>query len=135
MRLHSDAYLSLQFYPELSHARLIRTAQQFGSVHKVAGSLRACATALKDREVSTMGLLLDWRLAPLTTDPVLLKNVVQRIDVFAAAFARRALLVATPVGLLQSERLARTISHAKPVLFSDEAAAVAYVEGKTPPSE
>lgn len=89
--------------------------------------MRECAKALSDIDVSRLGLLLDWRLAPLTTDPVMLKHVVQQNDVFAKDFARRALLMATPVGLMQSERIARTIDHAKPVLFNDEATAIAYV--------
>jgi hypothetical protein len=127
--LYRDAYLSLRHHREQAHVRATRTALQFGSVHRVASSLRACAKALGDLPVSRLGLLLDWRLAPLTTDPVLLKHVVQQTDIFAAAFARRALLIATPVGLLQSERLGRTIDHARPVLFTDEAEAVAYASG------
>jgi hypothetical protein len=130
MLLHNDAYLALHYYRELAHVRVVRTDEQFGSIHRVASSLRACAKALAAIDVSRLGLLLDWRRAPLTTDPTLLKHVVQQTDVFAVAFARRALLVATPVGLMQSKRLARSIDHAKPVLFSDEAAAIAYVEGK-----
>jgi len=125
--LHQDAYLSLGRHPDLTYVLLVRSGEQFGSVHRVASSLRLCAKALGEIPVSRMGLLLDWRLAPLTTDPVLLKHVVQQTDVFARDFARRALIVATPVGLMQSKRLARAIDHAKPVLFNDEAAAIAYV--------
>jgi hypothetical protein len=130
MLLHSDSYLALHHHPQLSHVRLIRSDQQFGSVSRVASSLRACAKALAGIDVSRLGLLMDWRLAPISTDPVLLKHVVTQSDRFAATFARRALLLATPIGLMQSERLARTIDHAKPVLFHDEAAALAYVKGE-----
>jgi hypothetical protein len=125
--LHQDPSLSMQRHPDASYVLVVRSAKQFGSVHRVATSLRACAKAIGDLDTSRMGLLLDWRLAPLTTDPVLLKHVVQHTDTFAKAFARRALLVATPVGLMQSERIGRTIDHAKPVLFTDEADAIAYV--------
>jgi hypothetical protein len=125
--LHDDPYLSLRRHTDLKYVLLVRSDRQFGSVHRVATSLRECAKALGDIKVARLGLLLDWRLAPLTTDPVLLKHVVQQTDVFAKGFARRALLIATPVGVMQSERVARTIDHAKPVLFTDEAAAIAYV--------
>ena len=87
--------------------------------------MRECTKALRDIDVSQLGLLLDWRQAPLTTDPVLLKHVVQQTDTFAAAFARRALLVATPIGVIQSERLGRTIHQARSIVFTDEAEAVA----------
>jgi hypothetical protein len=125
--LHQDPYLSLRHHPQLKYVLLVRSDLQFKSVHRVASSLRECAKVLGDMEVSQMGLLLDWRLAPLTTDPVLLKHVVQHTDAFARDFARRALLIATPVGLMQSKRIARAIDHAKPTLFSDEADAIAYV--------
>jgi hypothetical protein len=130
--LYRDAYLSLRHHRDAAHVRVTRSELQFGSVNRVASSLRECSKALRDLDVSRLGLLLDWRLAPLTTNPVLLKHVVQQTDTFAAAFARRALLVATPIGLLQSERLGRTIHHAKPVLFTDEAEAVAYARGEHP---
>ena len=125
--LYEDEYLSLRHHPELRYVLLLRSEQQFGSVHRVASSMRACAKALRDIKVARLGLLLDWRLAPLSTDAVMLKHVVQQIDTFAKDFARRALLMATPVGVMQSERIARTIDHAKPTLFDDEAAALAFV--------
>jgi hypothetical protein len=94
--------------------------------------MRACAQTLGGIDVTRLGILMDWRLAPLSTDPVLLKHVVQQIDLFAASFARRALLLATAVGVMQSKRLARTINHANPVLFDDEAEAIAYAKGDRP---
>jgi hypothetical protein len=41
-------------------------------------------------------------------------------------FARRALLVVTPVGQMQLGRMIRTHSGTKPVLFDEEAAAIEY---------
>ena len=125
--LHSDEYLQLHHYPDLGYVRLVRTGEPFGSISRVGASLRECANALSHLNVTRLGLLLDWRLAPLSTDPILLKHVVQQSDVFAAMFPRRALLMATPIGIMQSERLARSIHHANPVLFNDEAAAIAHV--------
>ena len=131
--LYSDAYLSLQHHPEASHVRLIRSGKPFASVSRVSASMRACAKALDEIDVSELGILLDWRLSPLTTDPVLLKHVVHQSDAFAAAFLRRALLLATPVGVMQSQRIARTIDHAKPVLFDEESEAIAYAKGGRSP--
>jgi len=125
--LHEDVYLSMRRHLDLKYVLLVRSAKQFGSVHRVASSMRACAQSLGDLDISRLGLLLDWRLAPLITDPVMLKHVVSHTDFFAKDFARRALLMATPIGIMQSERIARTIDHAKPALFNDEAAAIAYV--------
>lgn len=134
MLLYSDLYLSLHHLPQQRHVRLVRTAKQFSSVSRVANSLRDAAKTLAGIDVARLGLLMDWRLAPLSTDPVLLKHVVQHIDQFAANFARRALLLSTPVGIMQSERIARTIHHATPVLFDDEAEAITYAKGDGPRS-
>ncbi|MET0594899.1 MAG: hypothetical protein ABW133_19525 [Polyangiaceae bacterium] len=129
MLLYSDPYISLHHYPQQTHVRLVRSEKQFESVSRVASSLRDGSKKLEGIDVARLGLLMDWRLAPLSTDPVMLKHVVQHIDRFAARFARRALLLATQVGVMQSERIARTINHAKPVLFDDEAEALAYAKG------
>ena len=129
MLLYSDPYVSLHHHPQQMHVRLVRSEKQFASVSRVANSMRDCSKKLAGIDVSRIGLLMDWRLAPLSTDPVMLKHVVQHIDQFAAGFARRALLLATQVGVMLSERIARTFNHAKPVLFDDEAEATAYARG------
>ena len=98
MLLYSDPYISLHHHPLLAHVRLVRSELQYGSVSRVASSMRDCAKTLAGIDASRLGILLDWRVAPLSTDPVLLKHVVQQIDRFAATFARRALLLSTRWG-------------------------------------
>jgi hypothetical protein len=107
--------------------RIARTSAKFSSIEQAATCLKACDVAFSELNISKLSLLLDWRLAPLSTDPHLHRFLVRSTDVFAARFARS---VATPLGKLQSVRVGRAHSTAAPVVFDDEARALEYLVGR-----
>jgi hypothetical protein len=109
------------------YVRLVRTTLAFTHPDEAAVALKQCQLALQGVAVAEFGILLDWRLGPLSTDPQLHQAIVEHTDNFAMHFARRALLIVTPVGQLQLGRVIRTHSDTNPVLFNDEQAAVEYL--------
>jgi hypothetical protein len=64
---------------------------------------------------------------PLSTDPRLHREVVTHTDEVARRFRRRSVLVTTPVGKMQMNRIIRNESTTSPVAFNEEAAAIEYV--------
>lgn len=109
--------------------RIVRSGKQFDSA-VVAKFEVAKWTACLDRlEPSELGFLLDWRLAPLATDPDVLREVVSGTNAVGIRFARHALLMASPLGTLQAKRLQR-IHESEPELFTDEAQAYSYVTAR-----
>ena len=117
----------LELHLASSYVRLVRTELAFQRPEEAVAALNKCQIALQGIALERMGILLDWRLGPLSTDPQLHQAIVEHTDRFAMHFARRALLVVTPVGQLQLGRVIRAHSDTKPVLFDDEQAAIDYV--------
>lgn len=109
------------------YVRLVRTVLAFERPEEAAAALAQCELALQGVPIERMGILLDWRRGPLSTDSHLHQAIVEHTDRFAMHFARRALLIDTPVGQMQLGRVIRTHSDTKPVLFNDEQAAIEYV--------
>ncbi|HEX5660211.1 MAG TPA: hypothetical protein VFX59_23615 [Polyangiales bacterium] len=116
------------------YATIVRTERTFASYDEAERALAECDRALLPLD-RALGILLDWRRAPMSTDPRLHTILVERSDVFLLRFARRALLTQTSVGSMQSVRLLRGQPDSSPVVFADEEAAVAYVCGRRPDLE
>jgi hypothetical protein len=76
-----------------------------------------------------VGLLLDWRSAPLTTDGRILREVVRGTDEIGRCFTRQAVLLKSVLGDLQARRL-RRLHEAGPELFTDEQKAYEYVTAR-----
>ena len=125
--LHQGAHFTLQHHAASGYVRLIRSALPFDSPDDAVRALHECAAALAGFDVDRMGILLDWRLGPFSTDPRLHREVVAHTDAFACRFRRRAVLVTTPVGQMQMGRIIRNESTTSPVAFNDENAAIEYV--------
>lgn len=119
-------------YATLEHAmasrlvRVIRSARQFEDAVTAKAEVSRWTTNLDRLEVSELGLLLDWRLVPLTTDPDVLREVVSGTDAIGRRFARHAVVIVTPLGALQAKRLQR-VHDSHPEIFTDEALAYAYL--------
>ena len=128
--LAKGTHLNVQYFRASGYVRIARTSAKFSSIEQAATCLKACDVAFSELNISKLSLLLDWRLAPLSTDPHLHRFLVRSTDVFAARFARSAVLVATPLGKLQSVRVGRAHSTAAPVVFHDEARALEYLVGR-----
>ena len=125
--LHRGCHFVVQLFRASRYVRLIRTHTPFESVAQAVQALRECDKALASLQLEELGILLDWRDAPMSTDSALHQSVVRHTDAFATRFRCKAILVLTPVGKMQVQRVVRTHSEAVPVLFHDEAAAIAHV--------
>lgn len=128
--LYRGPHFTLDYQRASRYVRLVRSAEPLASAQEAAAALKLCGRALRGIDLVHLGILLDWRLAPLSTDPALHSAVVTNTDAFAAHFARKALLLATPVGQMQVGRISRVMSTVKPVVFNDEAAAIDYVTSR-----
>jgi hypothetical protein len=107
--------------------RLVRSAAPFASVAAAKAEMEACDQALaKSGPTAELGILLDWRLPPLSRDAELIAVLVQGTDRICSRFTRSAMLVSTQVGKMQSIRLNRMQS-TPPTPFDDEAKALMYV--------
>jgi hypothetical protein len=128
--IHRSEHFAIQHYQASGYVRLVRSALPFASLDAAGQALRACDEALLPLDASQLGILLDWRLGPLSVDPRLHQFVIENTDAFAVRFVRRAVLIVTPVGKLQLDRVLRTHSSAAPVVFNDEAVAIDYVTSR-----
>lgn len=125
--LDRGSFFVIQQFQASGYVRLTRTELAFTRIGEIAHAYDVCRQALSCVELDRYGVLFDWRAPSMATNADLHKAIVQRTDAFAARFARRAILVRTPVGQMQIARVSRQHSDGPPVLFSDEEAALAYV--------
>ncbi len=128
--IHRSEHFTIQHFQASGYVRLVRSAVAFGSLEDAVDALKACGEALGQLDGSQLGLLLDWRLGPFSIDARLHQLVIETTDEFAIRFIRRAVLIVSPVGKLQLDRVVRTHSSIAPVIFNDEAAAVDYVTSR-----
>jgi hypothetical protein len=125
--LHRGSFFLIQHFQASAYVRINRTALQFKAAIQAIHAIADCRKALEGFDLAGYGVLFDWRLPPMSTDPVVHQTIVQHVDAFAAPFARRAILVRTPVGQMQVARVSRMHSEDAPVLFNDEGAAILHV--------
>jgi hypothetical protein len=117
-----NASFVLEHYVDPAFIRLGRTTQALPDHAQVVQSLEACSVAFGARAPEQLGILVDWRLAPLS--PEAEDHVIQEVEKFAAPFARKALLL---LGAAGDERAAEAWSATQFQLFFDEDQAIAYV--------
>ena len=91
----------------------------------------AMALALAALPIKPRTLVIDSRAAPGRNDEDFEGGVVPLARRFSESFDRTAILVATPVGRLQAERLRRELGW-DAVVFGDEAQAVAWSQAPPP---
>lgn len=128
--LYQGAYFAIQHYRASGCVRVVRNDAPFEAVTDAVSGLAACRAALAGLDAARYGLLLDWRLAPISTDPNLHKVLVEHIDALAAPFARKAILVATTVGTMQANSVGRNLSENSLAVFNDEAAAMRFITSR-----
>jgi hypothetical protein len=128
--IHRSTHFTIQHFQASGYVRLVRSAVAFASLEEAGEALRACDDALSELDATQLGILLDWRLGPFSVDARLHQFVIENTDAFAVRFVRRAVLILTPVGKLQLDRVVRTHSSAPPIVFNDEDAAVDYVTSR-----
>lgn len=95
------------------------------SVESARDGFVAMGQRLAELKVAVRTLVLDTRAAPGRNDSDFEGTVVPLALRFSERFERTAILVATPVGRLQAQRLGRELGWAA-VVFADEAEAIAW---------
>jgi hypothetical protein len=109
--------------------RVVRSNKQFDSAAFARAEVARWSACLESLDFSELGLLLDWRLVPLATDPDVLKEVVSGTTKFGRRFAKHAVLFVSPLGEMQARRLQR-MHESDPEIFTDESKAYAYVTAR-----
>lgn len=122
-----SAHFVVQHHLASRYVHVMRTEEPFLRHDVAARALGACEVALKGVDRTATGILLDFRRAPMSTDPELDKALAVRGDALIIPFARSAILVATHVGVMQADRISRTYSQSGTQIFHDEAAALRHV--------
>jgi hypothetical protein len=106
--------------------RLRRTAESVASLETLSHTAAAITHAFRNLDTKRMGMLLDLRESPIRNDPQFEDTVRPFQERLVSAFGRVAVLVKSPVGRLQVERVITPMSTTAKV-FSDESAALAYL--------
>ena len=90
-------------------------------------------TALRDVNRGDWGLLVDMRDAPMRNDEVYERTMGHELARLMTGFRRRAVLVKTAIGALQSNRASRAVwgedPDTAPTIFRDEEEALLHLNG------
>jgi hypothetical protein len=130
-KLHQNAHFVVHDHVASGYVCIVRTTQDFASVTHATRSLTECKRALTGIETQRYGVLFDWRASRKSSDPALHKVLVEQVDAMAVLFARRAILVATAIGAMQANRVARSVTGGQMLpVFDDEAAAIEHVTAR-----
>lgn len=108
--------------------KLIRTANQL-KPELVAQVVEDFQLAVPLRERPRLVLLQDMRLGPMIRDEALDRALMAVVPKLVAKFAARAMLLASPVGVLQANRFTRE-SGSDVRAFVDEIEALRYLHGE-----
>jgi hypothetical protein len=128
--LYRGKHFVIHHHSATGYVHFVRTEAVFASHIEIVNAVRECERALSEVNASASGILLDWRRSPMSTDANLHSVVVKHCDALAAPFRRRAVILATPVGRMQAQRIIRTHSDIRHEIFGDMDAAITYVTGK-----
>jgi hypothetical protein len=104
--------------------RVRRTAEPHRTAEDIKLAFEKLTRAVGSADRSHLGLLIDTREGPLRNDPEFERMVAPYQVQMMTGFARIAVLVKTPAGKLQTERLAAMMRTVK--VFTDEAKAIAF---------
>lgn len=125
--IHRTNHLLIQHFQASGYLLVVRSPAAFESAGEVIATFDECRQAVAGMDAAHHGILFDWRKSPISTDPTLHKALAENMDALAEPFARRAILLATPVGTMQAARVGRSMGNQKMSVFNDEGAAVEFV--------
>jgi hypothetical protein len=125
--IHRGKHFAIQHFRASAYVRVNRSEAPLKSVADAIQALGECRDALSTIDATRHGILFDWRRSPMSTDPELHRSLAELTDALAAPFARRAILLATTVGVMQASRVGRTLGNQKMAIYDDEQAAVEHV--------
>lgn len=121
------AHFIVQHHMASSYVQLIRTELPFPRPKIAEREFAACEKALDEVDKVATSILFDFRRAPMSTDPELHKVLAGCGDSLLMPFARGAFLLATRVGVMQTERISRSYSQSAPRIFHDESEALRFL--------
>jgi hypothetical protein len=127
--LYKSDYATVEHAVASRLVRVVRTGKQFDNAIVAKSEVARWGGCVDRLELTELGFLLDWRVAPLSTDPEVLREVVLGTHAIGILFARQAILLTSPLGALQSRRLQR-MHESEPEIFTDEAQAYEYVTAR-----
>jgi hypothetical protein len=110
-----------------SYFRLRRTAIPMGDLGDIAAELEKFKKIFSRVDTSRLGLLIDLRDGPMRNDPKWEQQLRPWQKLIFTSFGRTAVLVKTPAGKLQMERVASEVAPGLAV-FDDEASAIAKLQ-------
>lgn len=119
-------HLVVEHHSARRFVRVSRTEQPFANVAEIKSSFDRCVEVLAPLAPGALGLLYDTRMSPMSTDPELLRALVDISEAVFATFPRVAIVTRTPLGNLQVNRLRKT-GTVRPEVFGDEEAAIAWL--------
>ncbi|HEX3598039.1 MAG TPA: hypothetical protein VHU80_23175 [Polyangiaceae bacterium] len=122
-----NAYVTATLQPDASLVRYVRSAMAYPSIEQVQKEHREMLHAMAALEPETLGLLIDLRVAPPRNDEAFESEVTRVVNPLLSRFRAHAFLVRTAVGTLQVRRLSTSNGIPPNNVFSDEAAAMAYL--------
>jgi|SRR6478609_5514776 len=125
--LHRSNHLLIQHFLASGYVLVVRSQSLFESAREAIAAFDECRAAVADVDAARQGILFDWRKSPISTDPALHKALAESMDALGEPFARRAILLATPVGTMQAARVGRSMGNQKMLVFDHEGAAVEYI--------
>lgn len=125
--LHESTHFVVRYHRDERYVQVIRTEVPFKSASEAARAYTKCRTATADVPTPECSILLDFRRAPMSTDSRVHRALVEQGDALTKPFYRRAILLATSVGVMQTQRVSRAYSSVPPEVFSDENSALCYV--------
>ena len=124
--LYDDAHVSVTLDDVSSVVRYKRSRQPYPSLEVMRAVHAKVRSAFESLPSGKLALLLDVRDAPPRNDEGFEAEVQNALRALAERFPRRATLVRTAVGRLQTQRIAREGDRSVET-FSDEAQALAYL--------
>lgn len=119
-------HLAVEHHSARRFVRVSRSEQPFADAAEIKSSFDRCLEVLTPIAPASLGLLYDTRRSPMSTDPELLRVLVDTSEATFARFARVAIVTRTPLGHLQVNRLRKT-GTVHPEVFGDEAAAIDWL--------
>lgn len=123
--LRTSPFASVELLDKVGVVKVSRTSTPFGDAAAARHEVSAWTLAIAPLDTRALGLLLDWRLTPMTSDPDVLRAIVEGGDALARTFAKHALLFAASLSAPQAERVVRAGSTID--MFTDEAVAWQHV--------
>jgi hypothetical protein len=126
----SDEYATAAIQPSTGVIRYARTATPYPTIEHMRLHYAAIGRAVEGVETGKHALLFDLRAAPPRNDPVFETEAARIVGALVGSFRAHAFLVRTAVGNLQVRRLSGNNGTPANQVFTDEAAALAFLTGQ-----